>query len=91
MLSNAVLSLIRTWAPVVAGGLLTFLAANLHIVISEDTQAQFVTLTVAVLSGGYYLLARVLEKYVPWASVLLGTKPVHVAYPKRRRAVGTHR
>jgi hypothetical protein len=79
MISSFVTSLIRTWVPVGVGMLLTWLASTLHIVIDPSSQAGLVALCVAVLSAGYYLLARLLERQFPWLGVLLGVaaKPVY--------------
>jgi len=72
MLSNFVVSLIRTWTPIGVGLALTWLASTLHVVIAPSSQAGLVALCVAVLSAGYYLLARLLERQFPWLGALLG-------------------
>jgi hypothetical protein len=79
MLSNFVLSLVRTWVPIGVGFALTWLASTLKIVVDPSSQAGLVALCVAVLSAGYYFLARLLEKQFPWLGVLLGAaaKPTY--------------
>lgn len=71
-MGNYLLSLIRTWVPIVVGTLLTWLAASTHIVISEHSRAVAAAACVAVLSAGYYALVRLLERKVPQLGVLLG-------------------
>jgi len=78
MLSNFVVSLIRTYVPLAVGFALTWLASSLKVVVDPSSQAGLVALMVAVLSAAYYFLARLLEKQWPWLGVLLGA----VAAPK---------
>lgn len=79
MLSNYVVSLIRTGVPILVGALLAWLASSLHVVIGPSSQAGLVSLCVAVLSAGYYALVRLLERWKPSLGVLLGVpaKPVY--------------
>lgn len=72
MISNTVISLIRTYVPILVGLLLTWLASSLHVVIDPSSQAGLVALCVAVLSAGYYTLVRLLERKWPQVGVLLG-------------------
>jgi hypothetical protein len=80
-LSSTVIGLIRTWVPIGVGALLTWLAVTLKIVVDPASEAALVTLCVAVLSAGYYLLVRLLEKVAPWTGILLGV-PAQPAYAK---------
>jgi hypothetical protein len=88
MLSNYVISAIRTYVPLGVGVLLTWLASRLHVVIDPSSQAGLVALCVAVLSATYYALARLLEHRWPMLGVLLGVpaKPAYAAL----RADGAH-
>jgi len=80
MISNFAISIIRTYVPIGIGLVLTWVASSLRIVIDPSSQAGLVALCVAVLSAGYYFLARLLEKQFPWLGVLLGAaaKPTYV-------------
>jgi hypothetical protein len=84
MVSDFILSLIRTYVPLVAGGLLTWLATTLELAIPEDASSGFVGTTVLVVSGVYYLIARWLESRWPAFSFLLGT-PKSVSTPRYAR------
>lgn len=79
MISNFVISNIRTYVPIGVGLLLTWLASSLHVVIDPSSQAGLVALCVGVLSGLYYTLARLIERKFPQAGVLLGVaaKPTY--------------
>lgn len=83
MLSNFVISQIRTYVPVLVGALLTWLASSLHVVIEPSSQAGLVALCVALLSAGYYALVRLLEHWRPSLGVLLGVpaRPVYGGGP----------
>lgn len=85
MLSNYVISAIRTYVPIAAGLLLTWLASSLKIVIDPGSQAGLVALCVAALSTGYYALARLLEGKFPKLGVLLGVpaRPTYTAPAKK--------
>jgi hypothetical protein len=75
MISDFILSLIRTWTPIAIGTGLTWLATRLDVVLDESTTAGAAMTMVALVSGAYYLVARWLEGRVPWLSVLLATPP----------------
>lgn len=69
---NLVFSFIRTWAPIVVGGLLSWLAVHASFVADESTKAGLVILLTGVLQGLYYFVVRVFETYVsPKFSFLL--------------------
>lgn len=84
MISNYVISAIRTYVPIGVGLLLTWLASSLHVVIDPSSQAGLVALCVAVLSTAYYALVRLLEKKWPKLGILLGAavKPTYKAAKK---------
>ena len=70
MLSDYVISVIRTVVPMAAG----WVVARLILVgVEVDSQALEMAL-VSVASGAWYALARALELKFPWAGVLLGKK-----------------
>ena len=71
-MSDFLVSLIRTWVPIAVGFALTWIAAKLDIIVSEDTSAQVTALAVSAVIALYYLVARWLEQRVPWAGRLLG-------------------
>lgn len=75
MISDFVLSIIRTWIPVVVGTALTWAATRLDVVLDGSEAAGFVAVAVALVSGLYYWLARWLEGRWPFLSFLLGTPP----------------
>ncbi len=74
MLSDTVISLIRTWVPVVIGAVLTFLATKLGIVVDEDSKTNAILAATAVVTSAYYAVVRLLEKKFPWAGLLLGSR-----------------
>ena len=74
MLSNFVISLIRTYVPIGVGALLAWLASTLGVVIDPSSQPGLVILAVGVLSAAYYWLARLLEKKFPFLGFLLGAQ-----------------
>jgi hypothetical protein len=79
MLSDRIISAIRTWVPAGVGLLLTWLASTLHVVIDPSSQAGLVALCTAVLTSVYYLAARSLERLWPPFGWLLGaaTQPTY--------------
>jgi hypothetical protein len=68
--SDYLVSLVRTFVPVVVGYLLSVLT-GLGIDV-DPTAAE--TIISGLFIGGYYALARALEKAQPWFGVLLGWK-----------------
>lgn len=75
MISDFVLSLVRTYVPIGLGLLLTLLARNYDIVIDEATSAGLVAGMVGLVSACWYVLARLLESKWAFLSLLLGTPP----------------
>jgi hypothetical protein len=54
-------SLIRTWVPIAAGGVLTWVAARSDFAISAETSASVGAFAAMGTAAGYYGLARLLE------------------------------
>ena len=77
-MTNFVTSLIRTYVPIIAGALISWLATA-GLAIEADAQAGLIVFLTAVLQGGYYLAARLLERKFPQFGLLLGSaqKPVY--------------
>lgn len=76
-MNNVVISLIRTWVPLVVGSVVSWLAVRGWNIDAATSGGLIVFLTGA-LSGVYYGIVRVLENWFPWIGVLLG----HVAKPE---------
>ncbi len=72
-MSDYVISLIRTWAPIIIGGLVSWLA-TIGIDLDPDTQAGLIVALTGVIQAAYYALARWLEQRFPWAGALLGAR-----------------
>lgn len=61
---NLIFSFVRTWAPIVVGGVLSWLAVHAKLVVDEQTKAGLVILFTGLFQGVYYFAARMLETYV---------------------------
>lgn len=72
MLSDYVLSVIRTWVPVLVASALVFLAREWNIGVSESTSAALTTNAIAVVTLAYYALVRLAERRWPKIGWLLG-------------------
>lgn len=72
MLSDRIVSAIRTGVPNLIGALVTYLASRNHIVIDPHVTAFFASLAVFGVSTVYYLLVRYAESHWRWAGLLLG-------------------
>jgi hypothetical protein len=72
MLSNPVISWIRTVIPLAVGTALTWLAAKVGVVIDEDSKANVAALVVLVVSAVYYSVVHALEQKWPVFGWLLG-------------------
>lgn len=83
MNSNFVTSLIRTYVPIIAGALISYLLSK-GIDLDEGARTGLVTFLTALSQGLYYLLVRLFEKYVsPQFGWLLGqAKQVKYVEPK---------
>jgi hypothetical protein len=75
MVRDFVLSLIRTYIPLVVAGALTWIALALDLDLTEDITTGVTAFVVLAVTGFYYLIARFLETKWTWLSVLLGTPP----------------
>lgn len=84
MLTDYVLSLIRTYVPVGVGASLTWLAMHFNIVLDADMSTTAATVATALVVAGYYGLVRALETQWPWFGRLLGKKAA-VTYAEPRR------
>lgn len=70
-MQDFVTSLIRTYAPIVVGAVVSW-ALTQGITVSPDTQASLIVTFTAVLQGTYYLVVRLLEQRWPKLGALLG-------------------
>lgn len=75
MIRDFVLSVIRTYVPLLVGGGLTWVGNALGVEITQEMTAGTAGMLVLVISGLYYLVARGLESRWPWLSILLATPP----------------
>ena len=73
MTNNFVTSLIRTYVPILVGALASYLL-TLGLELDANAQLGLVTFLTALLQGGYYLLARILERRYPKLGLLLGSE-----------------
>lgn len=64
-------SLIRTLVPVAVGAVISWLAL-INLDIDPAGQAGLSSFLTALLTGGYYLLVRLVERHVPQVGWLLG-------------------
>lgn len=83
-MSDYFVSLIRTWIPIAVGAALTWAAANLDVVIDEESSRAAIGLCVSILTGAYYAIVRALEQRFPQVGWLLGT-PTPPQYPQHSR------
>lgn len=79
-MNDLVTSWIRSVVPIAVGAVLSWLAANLGVVIDEASQVGLITLFTGVLSAVYYIVVRWLETKFPQVGWLLGlpTQPQYV-------------
>lgn len=70
--SDLLPSLIRTWVPVMVGGLLSWLATQ-NLKVSGGVQDALATLLTSAVIALYYTLVRILEQRWPAFGLLLGT------------------
>ena len=61
---NFIFSLVRTYAPIAAGAILSWVAVNAGIVADEQTKAGLVIVLTVAVQAVYYFFARLLETYV---------------------------
>ena len=73
-MSDFLIGLIRTWVPIGVGLVVAWLTAQ-GILDEETSKTALINLSAtltAVLSGGYYLLVRLLAEWKPGFGILLG-------------------
>lgn len=71
-MSDAIVSLIRTYVPVAVGALIAwFLTLGLE--LDPETEAGLVTGFTGLIIAVYYTLVRLLEQRWPWVGALLGS------------------
>lgn len=80
-MSDYIISLVRTWVPILVGTFLTWLGMTTGIVLPENMPAELAATATAVVTGVYYALARLLESRWPWLGWLLGSPRTPVYEP----------
>lgn len=70
-MSNFVTSLTRTYAPIIIGGLVSWLA-TLGLQLDSETTAALVIAFTGFIQALYYTVVRLLEKKWPKLGILLG-------------------
>ena len=84
-MSNFVVSLIRTWVPILVGTVIAWVISTGIIDVSADDQARATGAATAAAIGGYYTLIRWIERKYPAAGWLLGSaKPPEYVNPPAR-------
>lgn len=84
-MNTFVASLIRTIVPVVAGAVISWLAmVNLN--IDTEGQTALASLLTALLTGGYYIVVRLIETKVPQVGWLLGLAKTPDSYTADTKA-----
>lgn len=71
-MNSFVISQIRTLTPIAVGALISWLTLQ-GVQIDNDAQLALAVGITGLLQGGYYLLARLLEKQFPQLGFLLGS------------------
>lgn len=74
MLSDTIVSFLRTWTPVLVGSLLTWLGDSFGIILEGDPSTALVVGVTGLVIALYYGLVRILESRWPWFGVLLGSR-----------------
>jgi hypothetical protein len=79
---NLVMSLIRTWVPIIVGALISWLT-NLGLHVNDELRGGMTILLTALFIGVYYTVVRVLERQFPALGMLLGTarQPLYTVQP----------
>lgn len=72
-MSDLVVSLIRTYVPVVVGTVIAWLVAQ-GIDVTPETEVQLVAGLTGIISAAYYGVVRLLERRWPVVGYLLGSK-----------------
>ena len=83
-MNNVVISLIRTWVPIIVGSVVSWLATR-GWNIDPTTSGGLIVFLTGLFSGVYYGLVRIMEVWFPWMGALLGhtAKPKYVNPPER--------
>jgi hypothetical protein len=81
LLSDTIISYIRTYVPVAVGAALTWLATKFGILVDGDTKGQAILLLGGVVTAVYYAVARTLEKRFPSLGFLLGSRKTPTYLP----------
>ncbi len=72
-MSDFLISLIRTWVPIVIGAVVAWLATK-GVDLDPETQTGLIVGFTGVVIAVYYAIVRVLEDRFPWFGFLLGSK-----------------
>jgi hypothetical protein len=84
-LNDYLLSLIRTYVPILIGAALTWAARNWGIVLPEGLSAQTAIAVTGLVVAVYYGIVRALEMRWPWFGKLLGaSKPPAYAVTEKQ-------
>lgn len=87
MIRDYFLSLVRTWVPVAAGAVLSWLA-SVGLDLGAEAEVGLVVVMTAAITAVYYALARVLEARWPaLGRLLLGSSQAPVYVPQEPDAV----
>lgn len=70
--ADLVTSLVRTWVPILVGGVISW-AATEGITVSGPDQGALITVLTSVIIAVYYTVVRIAEQKWPVLSVLLGS------------------
>ncbi|HET9672868.1 MAG TPA: hypothetical protein VFQ40_08490 [Actinomycetota bacterium] len=84
-MNEFVVSLVRTYVPLLVGIVATWVGAQLGISVPDEHVATVSGLAVAGVAAIYYAGVRFLERRWPWFSKLLGSKqqPTTYAVPEK--------
>lgn len=80
-MSNVVISMIRTYAALIVGAVVSWLAAR-GLNLDPSASAGAIAALTGVITAAYYSLARLAESRWPWLGFLLG----HTAKPSYHKA-----
>lgn len=73
VISNLLLSMVRTLVPAAVSGIVSWLATRWGVIVDEETQSGLLVLFSGLVFGVYYFVVRMLETYVaPKFSWFLG-------------------
>lgn len=72
-MDNIVLSMTRTFVPIIAGGVISWFASK-GLTLDEEFRVQLITALTVAIQVLYYTVVRLLELKCPKAGLLLGSK-----------------